>query len=72
MLSTINVDYFGAPTPLQSLAAVSTPDAATLMVKPFDKTSLKVCCSHITYLLSVSIGAYISMLFQLYCSAFVF
>ena len=42
MLSTINVDYYGAPTPLQSLASVSAPDASTLMIKPFDKSGIKV------------------------------
>jgi len=41
MLSTIEVSYYGAPTPLQSLATVSTPDAATIQVSPFDKSSLK-------------------------------
>jgi hypothetical protein len=42
MLSTVKVDYFGAPTPLQNLAAVSAPDASTLMIKPFDKSGIKV------------------------------
>ena len=48
MLSTIEVDYYGSPTPLQSLASVSTPDAATIMVSPFDKTSLKAISDAIT------------------------
>lgn len=42
MLSTIEVEYYGAPAPLQNLASVSAPDAATLMIKPFDKSGLKV------------------------------
>eukprot|EP00892_Ulva_mutabilis_P002496 jgi/Ulvmu1/12247/UM086_0038.1 len=41
MLSTVTVEYYGAPTPLQSLATVSTPDAGSLIVKPFDKSSIK-------------------------------
>ena len=41
MLSGVTVEYYGAPTPLQNLATVSTPDAGSLVVKPFDKTSLK-------------------------------
>jgi ribosome recycling factor len=41
MLSTVVVEYYGAPTPLQSLATVSAPDAQTLMIKPFDKGSMQ-------------------------------
>lgn len=48
MLSTVTVDYYGAPSPLQSLATVSTPDAGTLMIKPFDKTSIKAIEDGIT------------------------
>lgn len=44
MLSTISVDYYGAATPLQNLASVSAPDAQTLMIKPFDKSGIKVRC----------------------------
>lgn len=40
MLSTVQVDYYGAPTSLQSLATVTTPDAQTLMINPFDKSSI--------------------------------
>ena len=42
MLSTISVEYYGAATPLQNLASVSAPDAQTLMIKPFDKSGIKV------------------------------
>ena len=31
------VDYYGTPTPLKSLASVSAPDAATLLVSVYDK-----------------------------------
>lgn len=31
------VDYYGAPTPIKSLAGISVPDAGTLIVNPFDK-----------------------------------
>lgn len=41
MLSTVTVEYYGAETPLQSVATVSTPDAGSLVVKPFDKGSIK-------------------------------
>jgi ribosome recycling factor len=35
------VDYFGAPTPLKQVASISVPDASTLLLTPFDKSSLK-------------------------------
>jgi ribosome recycling factor len=40
LLDKIMVDYYGAETPLKSLANISTPDATTLMIQPFDKGSL--------------------------------
>jgi ribosome recycling factor len=36
----IKVDYYGAPTPLKQLAAVSTPDARLILIQPWDKNSL--------------------------------
>ena len=41
MLNGINVDYYGNPTPLQSLANINVPEARTLIIKPFDKSCLK-------------------------------
>ena len=35
------VDYYGTPTPIQSLATISIPEARVLSIKPFDKSSLK-------------------------------
>ena len=40
MFSKITVDYYGAPTPLQQLASFNIPDARTVMIAPFDKSSL--------------------------------
>lgn len=40
LLDKIMVDYYGAETPLKSLANISTPDATTIMVQPFDKGSM--------------------------------
>src|SRR5574344_1998902 len=37
----IMVDYYGTPTPIQSLATISIPEARVLSIKPFDKSSLK-------------------------------
>lgn len=37
MLRTVKVDYYGVLTPLAQAANVSTPDAQTIAVQPFDK-----------------------------------
>lgn len=41
MLNGIMVDYYGTPSPIQSLANVTVPEARQLMIKPFDRTTLK-------------------------------
>lgn len=40
LLDRITVDYYGAETPLRSLANISTPDASTITIQPFDRSSL--------------------------------
>ncbi|KAH0469231.1 hypothetical protein IEQ34_002463 [Dendrobium chrysotoxum] len=42
MLDGIEVEYYGSPVTLKSIAQISTPDASSLLVQPFDKSSLKV------------------------------
>ncbi|RED99513.1 ribosome recycling factor [Marinoscillum furvescens] len=37
MLDGVEVEYYGAMTPLNQVASVSTPDARTISVKPFEK-----------------------------------
>lgn len=41
VLDRINVDYYGAPTPIQQMAAVSIPEPRVLMIQPWDATTLK-------------------------------
>lgn len=36
LLEYIKVDYYGSPTDLRELAAISVPEATQLLVKPFD------------------------------------
>ena len=38
MLSTVKVDYYGVQTPLAQAANVSTTDAQTICIQPFDKS----------------------------------
>jgi ribosome recycling factor len=40
MVEDIKVDYYGTPTPISQVANVSTPDARTLMIKPWEKNML--------------------------------
>ena len=40
LLDRVMVDYYGTETPLKSLASISTPDGTTLMIQPYDKTSM--------------------------------
>jgi len=37
LLDSVKVDYYGAPTPLNQVATLSTPDARTIVVSPFEK-----------------------------------
>jgi ribosome recycling factor len=41
VLDRINVEYYGTPTPLNQVAAVSSPDPRTLVIQPWDATLLK-------------------------------
>ncbi|MBA2696321.1 MAG: ribosome recycling factor [Ornithinimicrobium sp.] len=40
MFSKLEVDYYGAPTPLQQLASFQVPDARTVLIQPYDKGSM--------------------------------
>lgn len=42
LLDRVSVEYYGAPTPLKSLATINTPDASTIAVQPFDRGSLNL------------------------------
>ena len=41
MLSGVMVEYYGAPTSLQSLANITVPEARQLFIKPFDRSIIK-------------------------------
>ncbi|XP_057800878.1 ribosome-recycling factor, chloroplastic [Salvia miltiorrhiza] len=41
ILDKIEVEYYGTPVVLKSIAQISTPDASSLLVQPYDKSSLK-------------------------------
>ena len=41
VLDRIMVDYYGSPTPIQQIAAISTPDPRTLLIQPWDTSAVK-------------------------------
>ena len=41
VLDQISVEYYGTPTPIQQIASISTPDPRTLVIQPWDASSLK-------------------------------
>ncbi len=41
VLDRIAVDYYGSPTPIQQIASISTPDARSLLIQPWDGSVLK-------------------------------
>ena len=42
LLDRLSVEYYGAETPLKSLATISTPDSQTISIQPFDIGSLSL------------------------------
>jgi len=41
ILDKLSVDYYGSPTPINQVAALSVPDARTIVINPFDATTIK-------------------------------
>jgi ribosome recycling factor len=39
LVNRLVVDYYGAPTPLQQLASIATPEARLLVVSPYDRNA---------------------------------
>ena len=40
MLQGLSVEYYGAMSPIDQVASVNTPDAKTIIIKPWEKTVL--------------------------------
>ena len=41
VLSGVNIDYYGTPTPLDQIAQISISEGTQIVIKPFDPSSLK-------------------------------
>lgn len=48
IVSTLNIDYYGSPTPVGDLVSISHPEAQQLLIKPFDPTITKEVLSAIS------------------------
>jgi len=41
ILDGVMVDYYGTPTPLNQVSNISTPDAKTIMIQPWEKSMIE-------------------------------
>ena len=41
ILDGVEVDYYGSPTPINQIASISIQEGKTIMIKPYDQSSLK-------------------------------
>jgi len=49
ILDGINVDYYGAVTPISQVANIGTPDAKTIVIQPWDKSMIDTIEKAILY-----------------------
>ena len=42
ILDQIRVEYYGTPTPINQIASVATPDPRSIVIQPWDASSLKL------------------------------
>ena len=41
LVEYVKIDYYGSQTDLRALASLTTPDASSILIKPFDPSSIK-------------------------------
>lgn len=41
LLDRISIDYYGTPTPLKQIASIGVSEGTQLLIKPFDKSTIK-------------------------------
>jgi ribosome recycling factor len=42
ILDRVTVEYYGTPTPLKSLAGITTPDSSTIAIQPYDRNTMNI------------------------------
>lgn len=40
LLENVKVDYYGSPTPISQVGGISTPDARSILIQPWDRSTL--------------------------------
>lgn len=40
LLDRVEVEYYGSPTPLKSIAGISTPESSVILIQPYDASSM--------------------------------
>jgi ribosome recycling factor len=41
LVDNLKADFYGSPTPISQMANISTPDARTIVIQPYDRTTLQ-------------------------------
>lgn len=41
MLSSLMIDYYGSPTPVNQISSISVPEPRQLLIKPYDRNDIK-------------------------------
>lgn len=54
LLDGIRVDSYGSMVPISNVAAITTPDARSIVIKPWDKSMFRVIEKQLSTLTSVS------------------
>ncbi len=55
MLDSVMVEYYGAPTPLNQIAGISVSEGRQLVIKAYDKNSLKDIVSMYRHSLKIAV-----------------
>jgi ribosome recycling factor len=42
LLDSVKVEYYGEPTPISQVGSISTPDARSILIQPWDRTTLNL------------------------------
>ncbi|TSC80927.1 MAG: ribosome recycling factor [Parcubacteria group bacterium Gr01-1014_29] len=65
LLEDLEVEYYGAKTPLKHIASISTPDARSLVIQPWDKAALEAIAKAIEnsplYIVPIADGDHIRL-----------
>ncbi len=48
ILNHIEIDYYGSPTPINQISAISVPEPRQLLIKPFDRNDVKAVVAAIS------------------------